>query len=320
MQVLITHGSLARTRVLSFTRTQLLLAALAVILGLSLLSGAVYHYIFLKAAREGWPVVSQLVRLVARDENAQRDRFLRENLDAMAQRVGEMQAKLIKLEAMGERVSALAGIKIDDIKAGRPAVTTAPGGRGGPYLPVDSPSLGQLQTLASGLEDEAAYQTDLFTFYESRLLESRLKALMIPSSAPVEGPVGSGFGFRPDPMTGRNALHTGLDYPADVGTPIYAAAAGLVTAVERQVDYGQVLEIDHGNGLATRYAHVSRYEVALGAPVKRGQLIARVGTTGRSTGPHLHFEVLVGGAPQDPARFLAGSKTPVEAAARQARR
>jgi hypothetical protein len=118
--------------------------------------------------------------------------------------------------------------------------------------------------------------------------------------------VGSGFGFRPDPFTGHASLHTGLDFPAEVGTPIIAAAGGIVTMREWHAAYGNTLEIDHGNGLVTRYAHTSAFEVERGALVKRGQLVARVGNTGRSTGPHLHFEVLVDGAPQDPARFLAG--------------
>ena len=126
MQVLITHGSMARTRVLQFSRLQLVAAGLVLACLLMLVSGAIYHFIFLKAAREGWPVVSSLVRLVVRDEIAQRDRFMRENLDAIAQKVGEMQAKLVKLEAMGERVSGLAGVKPDDL---RPLQRTDAGGR-----------------------------------------------------------------------------------------------------------------------------------------------------------------------------------------------
>ncbi|HZE92537.1 MAG TPA: M23 family peptidase, partial [Rhizobacter sp.] len=105
MQILVTHGSLARTRAFSVSRLQAMAGLAGLVVVLLLLSGTIYHVIFLKAAREGWPVVSQIVRLVVRDEFAQRDRFMRENLDAMAQRVGEVQAKLIKLEAMGERMS-----------------------------------------------------------------------------------------------------------------------------------------------------------------------------------------------------------------------
>ena len=310
MQLLITHGRMARTRVLQFQRWQLVLAVLLLATVLMLVSGMIYHFVFLKAAREGWPVVSLIIKPIVRDEIAQRDRFMRENLDAMAQKVGEMQAKLIKLEAMSERVSGLAGVKADDLKAPAAAGATGPAGRGGPYVPLDNPSLAQLQSLVSGLDESTDFHTDLFTLVESRLLESRLLALMVPSTPPLNGPVGSGFGFRTDPFNGRAALHTGLDFPAEIGAPIHAAAGGIVVGHESHPEYGNVVEIDHGNGLTTRYAHCSEIEVALGALVKRGQEVARVGTSGRSTGAHLHFEVLVDGVPQDPARFLAGAAPP----------
>ena len=321
MQLLITHGSLARTRVMHFQRWQLVLAALALAALLMGLSGAVYHFVFLKAAREGWPVVSPLVRLIVRDEVAQRDRFMRENLDAIAQKVGEMQAKLVKLEAMGERVSGMAGVKPEErlqLHRGAAGMTQ---GRGGPFVPVSSPSLEQLQALVTGLDEVTDLNTDLFTLAESRLLESRLTALLIPSAAPVNGPVGSGFGVRTDPFNNRPALHTGLDFPAQPGTPVLAAAGGMVSANEWHAAFGNLLEIDHGNGLKTRYAHTSLIEVPLGALVRRGQEVAQVGNTGRSTGSHLHFEVLLDGAPQDPARFLAGAPATLkEFAARPARR
>ena len=321
MQLLITHGSMARTRVLQFQRWQLVLAALMLAFMLMLVSGTVYHFVFLKAAREGWPVVSPLVRLIVRDEIAQRDRFMRENLDAIAQKLGEVQAKMVRLEAMGERVQGLAGVKANDLKPVRGGASAVAGGaRGGPFvdalLPVPQPSLQQLQRLVAAVDEVVDFNADFFTLVESRLLESRLKALMVPSSVPVDGPIGSGFGFRTDPINGRSALHTGLDFPAETGTAIYAAAGGLVRANEWHPEYGQVLEIDHGNGLSTRYAHCSAIEVPVGALVKRGQLVARVGASGRSTGAHLHFEVLLGGVPQDPARFLAGPPpAPVEARA-----
>jgi murein DD-endopeptidase MepM/ murein hydrolase activator NlpD len=322
MQLLITHGRMARTRVLQFNRWQLLLAALLLAFALMLASGTVYHFVFLKAAREGWPVVSPLVRLMVRDEIAQRERFMRDNLDAIAHKVGEMQAKLLRVEAMGERLQGLAGVKLDELRPAAP-VASAPavgGGRGGPYLPLSQPSMETLRLAVSGMDELTDFHTDYFTLVESRLLETRLQALMIPSAAPVDGPIGSTFGFRPDPFNGRAALHAGLDFPAETGTPIHAAAGGLVTLRETHPEYGQLLEIDHGNGLATRYAHVSGFEVPLGALVKRGQRVARVGNTGRSTGSHLHFEVLVDGVPQNPARFLAGSAAAPAAMAAPPRR
>jgi murein DD-endopeptidase MepM/ murein hydrolase activator NlpD len=294
MQLLITHGSMARTRVLQFRRWQILAALLGLVVFLLAVSGTVYHVVFLKAAREGWPVVSPLVRLIVRDEVAQRDRFMRENLDAMAQRVGEMQAKLVKLEAMGERVAGLVNMKPEDLKPLQRA-SRADGGKGGLYVPIHSPSLEQLQSLVGSLD----------TLFESRLQQSRLVALTIPSVQPLDVAPNSGFGFRADPFTGRQALHTGLDFPAEPGTPIQAAAGGVVVTRELHPAYGLMLELDHGNGVITRYAHCSSIDVAVGAFVKRGQTIAKVGSTGRSTGPHLHFEVLVGGVQHDPARFLA---------------
>jgi murein DD-endopeptidase MepM/ murein hydrolase activator NlpD len=312
MQILITHGSLARTRVLSLSRLQIVLALCALVTALLLLSGAVYHFIFLKAAREGWPVVSPLVKLVVRDEIAQLDKNMRNNLDAMARRVGEMQARMVSLEAMGERVSGLAGVKTDELKSlQQPASAPdrsarAPAGQGGPYVPLQHPSLAQLDQALGAMEQLAEQHGDVFTLVESRLFESRLKALMVPNTRPVDAEVGSGFGFRADPFTGRSALHTGLDFAADPGAPIFAAAGGVVTSTDHHPQYGNLLEVDHGNGLITRYAHTQRILVKAGDLVRRGQQVALVGSTGRSTGPHLHFEVLVDGVMQDPAKFLAG--------------
>jgi murein DD-endopeptidase MepM/ murein hydrolase activator NlpD len=307
MQVLITHGNVARTRVYRFNRWQLVGGAVLGFTLMLLLSGMVYHVVFLKAAREGWPVVSQVVKLLVRDEFAQRDRFMRENLDAMAQRVGEMQAKMIKLEAMSERVSGMAGVKPEELQqfTAKPATVAAAGGKGGPFVPASSPSLEELKGWVGWLDEQADQNTDVYTMIESRLLETRLQSLMIPNSRPVEGTIGSGFGFRADPFSGRAALHTGLDFPADTGTPIHAAAGGVVLFTEAHPQYGNMVEIDHGRGLVTRYAHTSRVLVRAGDIVKRGQVIANVGTSGRSTGPHLHFEVLVDGVPQNPAKFLA---------------
>lgn len=311
MQVLVTHGVLSRTRVFQFSAWQMALVLVVLGVMLMLASGAIYHFVFLKAAREGWPVVSPLVKLIVRDEIAQRDRVMRDNLDVMAQRVGEMHAKMVRLEAMGERLSGAAGVKVDGIKA-LPVVPAfgERGGKGGPFVPAFGvPSIEELSLRLTRLDESAEQHGDLFTLVESRLLETRLKALMMPSVAPVDVTIGSGFGFRVDPFSGRAALHSGLDFPADVGTPIRAAAGGLVVANEWHAAYGQVLEIDHGNGLVTRYAHCSRVLVEVGALVKQGQLVAEVGNTGRSTGAHLHFEVLLDGVPQDPARFLeAGAR------------
>ena len=323
MQIMITHDVSARVRVLQLSRWQLALLALGLAFVLMLTSGAVYHWFFLKAAREGWPVVSSVVKWVVRDEIAQRDRFMRENLDAIAQKVGEVQAKLVRLEAVSERVSGLAGVKPEELRLLQQPSVGAPaplGGRGGAYLPLRSPTLEELNDTVTGLDGLSDLHADVFTLIESRLFEERMRGLMVPSATPVDGPVGSGFGFRSDPITGRTALHTGLDFPAEPGTPIRAAAGGVVLERGVHPEYGQTLELDHGNQLTTLYAHLRRSLVKPGDIVRRGQVIAEVGNTGRSTGPHLHFEVLLQGVPQNPARFLGAQPAPWEAAARKALR
>lgn len=309
MQILITTGVLSRTRVLQFTPLTLVLGALALLLPMMVLSLALYHAVVLKAAHEHWPVISQAVRYVEQQELAQRDRYMRENLDAMASKVGDLQAKLMRLEAVSERVAGMAGMKADELKK----IEAEPkGASGGPLVSMleTHPSARTLKDLDEqmvSLQAMSERGADLFTLIESHLFEKRLEALMVPSSAPVDGPIGSGFGFRRDPFTHRPALHTGLDFPSDPGTAILAAAGGVVMSAGPHPQYGQLVELDHGNGLVTRYAHTSRMLVKQGDLVKRGQKIAEVGNTGRSTGPHLHFEVLVEGVQQNPSRFLASS-------------
>jgi murein DD-endopeptidase MepM/ murein hydrolase activator NlpD len=301
MQLIITDARLSRARAIQMSGARLLLVVLGLSLCLMLVSAGLYHWVFLKGAREGWPVISTLVRLVVRDEVAQRDRFMRENIDVMAKRLGEMQAKMLQLESLGERVSGLAGINPADIR-------TKPG-QGGALVQGRSLNMDELQAALADLDQLTNQRTDVMTVIESRLFEQKIKKLMVPTEAPVKDvSLGSVFGWRIDPFTGRSALHTGLDFPAEVGTPVFAAAGGVVVAQEFHPQYGNMVEIDHGNDLITLYAHSSRVFVKKGDLIKRGQKIAEVGTSGRSTGAHLHFEVLVQGVPQDPQKFLnAGS-------------
>jgi murein DD-endopeptidase MepM/ murein hydrolase activator NlpD len=304
---IITDARLARSRAVHLSGTRLVLALLALSLVLMATSAGLYHWVFLKGAREGWPVIGTLVKLVVKDEFEQRDRFMRENLDAMARKLGEMQAKLVQLEALGERVSGLAGVNPNDIKV-QPA-------RGGALVSGRPLTMEELQTTLADLDQITEERTDLLTVMESRLFDQKIRTMMIPTQQPVAGGhLGSSFGWRIDPFTGRSALHTGMDFQADPGTTILAAAGGVVVAAEWHPAYGNMVEVDHGNDLITRYGHSSKLLVKKGDLVKRGQKIAEVGSTGRSTGPHLHFEVLVQGVPQDPQKFLtAGQNLPAQA-------
>ncbi len=302
--MIITDAWLAKSRAIYLSGTKLVVAGFVAALALMLVAAGMYHWVFLKGAREGWPVIGTLVKLMVKDEFDQRDRFLRENLDVMARRLGEMQAKMMQLEALGERVSGLAGVNPNDIK-------TLPG-RGGALVTGRSLTMEELQATLADLDKLTDQRVDLMTVMESRLFDLKIKKMMVPTQQPVAGSsLGSSFGWRIDPMNGRSALHTGLDFPAEPGTPILSAAGGVVVTQEVHPAYGNMVEVDHGNDLVTRYAHASRVWVKKGDLIKRGQKIAEVGTTGRSTGPHLHFEVLVQGVFQDPQKFLtAGQKLP----------
>jgi hypothetical protein len=297
MQLIITDAWLARSHAIHLSGTKLVAAVIGISFSLVLVSGGLYHWVFLKGAREGWPIIGTLVKLVVKDEFAQRDRFLRENIDVMARKVGEMQAKMLQLESLGERVSGLAGVNPADIRM-KP-------GQGGAFVAGRDLTLEELRATLTEMDYLANQRTDVMTVIESRLFEQRVKKMMLPTQAPVaDGNLGSGFGWRIDPITGTSALHTGLDFPAEPGTPVYSAAGGVVVAQQYHPQYGNMIEIDHGNDLITRYGHSSKVYVKKGDLIKRGQRISEVGNTGRSTGSHLHFEVLVQGVPQDPQKFL----------------
>jgi murein DD-endopeptidase MepM/ murein hydrolase activator NlpD len=297
VHVIITDAWIAKSGAIYLSGTKLVVAAMIAAFALMLFAAGLYHWVFLKGAREGWPVVGTLVKLVVKDKTENNERFLRENLDVMARRLGEMQAKMMQLEALGERVSGLAGIVPPETRAGAGSGGVLVGGR-----PI---SLEELQRTMADLDHLTDQRVDLMTVLESRLFDQKIKKLMVPTQEPVAGGVlGSAFGWRIDPFNGRSALHTGLDFPAELATPILAAAGGIVVTEEFHGSYGNMLEVDHGNNLITRYAHASRLLVKKGDVVKRGQKVAEVGNTGRSTGPHLHFEVLVDGVFQDPQKFL----------------
>ncbi len=246
----------------------------------------------------------------ARQEQASRTEALaRADLSAMAVKLGEMQARIMRLDSMGERLAQQAGLKPQEVPAGS-------SGRGGPLvLFPDDLSAKELQRHLDIVAQQIDTRADTFDLVEARLLDERTRLSLLPTALPVAGATSdwSGFGWRRDPITGQRALHEGVDFQADPGTPILAAAGGVVVGAQYHPAYGNMVEIDHGNDLVTRYAHASRLLVRTGAVVRRGQQIAEVGSTGRSTGPHLHFEVRTSGAAQDPARFLRTAR--VEAAA-----
>ncbi len=239
------------------------------------------------------------------------------HLDAYAIQLGEMQARMMRLDAQSERLSKLAGEKKDVHDTGgtstkpetvkKDANTVSPA-RGGPLV-LDAPlSEADLQKKIAELLAQIEFSTDHLSNLEAKLLQQSVLKDTLPNSSPVTVAFNSSsFGWRLDPFNGHKAFHEGLDFPADTGTPIYAAAGGIVTTAEQTPDYGKLVKIDHGSGLETRYAHASRLLVKVGDRVEKGQEIAEVGSTGRSTGPHLHYEIRLDGNALDPRQYLKAS-------------
>jgi murein DD-endopeptidase MepM/ murein hydrolase activator NlpD len=226
---------------------------------------------------------------------------LRSSLDAMAVRVGQMQAQLQRLDALGARLTKLTGMKPEEFQFSQPPA------QGGPLvtLPEKEMSENGLSQQLDRLSRVVSDRSDKLLALETLLLQNQLSRKLLPSIPPVRtGFYSSNFGWRIDPFTGANALHEGVDFVANAGTPIYASAGGVVDYAGLHPQYGNMVEIDHGNDIVTRYAHASKLFVKVGQVVRRGEKIAEVGSTGRSTGNHLHFEVRYKGIAQNPVRFL----------------
>ena len=223
------------------------------------------------------------------------------------EQLGALSGRLFTLESLAGQLSARLGAVPGSIPKPAPASASAtkPGGSGGPMLPphpeLDAfDGLSALQARLGDIEQLIARLSDAATLRSLALMR-------MPSRPPIEhAALVSLFGNRDDPLTGRRAFHAGLDFAAGAGSTIRAAAGGTVAVAGFRPDYGWVVEIEHGNGLRTRYAHASRLWVRAGDVVAPGEPIAAVGSTGRSTGPHLHFEVLRNGEATDPRHYLAG--------------
>jgi murein DD-endopeptidase MepM/ murein hydrolase activator NlpD len=277
----------------------LLIAALVFALTLGLFWVTVRH-----ANEFKFPFLESLVKSAQEAQRRQTEEFLRENLNAMAVKLGEMQAQLMRLDALGERLSALAGLKPGEFR-----FTETPG-RGGAVssVPPKDLSMAEFNRQLDQLSRQMENRSDSLGILESQLFDAKVKKKLMPTIPPVDAPyLASSFGWRIDPFNGMLAMHEGLDFPVDVGSPIFAAAGGVVIYAGPHPQYGYLVEIDHGNDFTTRYAHCSRVLVTVGQVVQRGSKIAESGSTGRATGPHLHFEVRYRGVAQNPIRFLQAS-------------
>jgi murein DD-endopeptidase MepM/ murein hydrolase activator NlpD len=308
VHLILVSDRLATAKTITLTPRHLVAALTALTVAVLALSSLFSYLTVRHAAEMRLPFFQNLVRSMTAEESKRSAEFVRENLNVMAVKLGEMQAQLTRLDTLGERLAGFAGVKPQELRAIEADIPRD--GRGGPLVAPSQVSPNDLQRALQALERQVEAKTDTLSLIESQLLEDRIRKSMLPTTLPIDANWNaSAFGWRFDPFTGDRALHEGVDFVATPGTPIRAAAAGVVVTSEWHPQYGNVVEIDHGKELLTRYAHASRLLTRKGAFVKRGQLIAEVGSTGRSTGPHLHFEVRVRGIAQNPDRFLRLAQT-----------
>ena len=301
MNIILVSEKLARARTISLGLPHFALIAAGMLVAI-FITAAAMNYLMLRVASDfNIPYLQTMLLSAQQEQHEKTQSYLRENLNAMAVKLGEMQAQLVRLDTLGERLAKLAGFKPQDLVFGESPA------RGGAVssLPSQDLSLGdstrQLDSLTRQLDDRG----DKLGILESLFTLDSAKKKLIPTMLPVEGGwYSSNFGWRIDPFSGQRAFHEGIDVMAEQGTPILAAAGGVVVYSEFHPQYGNMIEIDHGNDLITRYAHASKRLVKVGDVVLRGAKIAEVGRTGRATGTHLHFEVRQRGAPANPSQFL----------------
>lgn len=232
-------------------------------------------------------------------------RQLQGTVDALAMRLGDINAHVIRLDALGKRLTQMSGLKNGEFNFDERPAALSTVKRGGLDVPVISDLLDRLSNQVTDRERQMGA-------LENLVVTGQLRRDVVPQGAPIAtGYISSSFGSRLDPFTGYTAFHPGVDFAGTVGAHIVAVAAGIVTWAGPKVGYGSLVEVDHGNGYITRYAHNAQILVQAGDTVQKGQSVALMGSTGHSTGPHVHFEVLRDGNPVDPMTFISRNTLPM---------
>jgi murein DD-endopeptidase MepM/ murein hydrolase activator NlpD len=307
VNIILVSNRFAKARSITLTGTHLAgLAFLAAILFVVVVLTAQYAIVRFQPSLMGTEMRDWLAS-AQEDEQHKQEAFMRKSLDTLAIRLGQMQAQVMRLNGLGARLAKLAGMKPQEFSFDKPPA------QGGPYLPSalhQDLSVSSMEQQMSELNALLSDRSDKLVALETLLMQDKLSKKLLPSVPPIKNAwYSSNFGWRIDPFTGKKAMHEGVDYMVPSGTPIHASAGGVVVYADMHPQYGNMVEIDHGNQVVTRYAHASKLMVKVGQMVRRGQVIAISGSTGRSTGPHLHFEVRYRGIAQNPVRFLENARS-----------
>jgi len=288
----------------SLSHRHLLVLVLVGLVGLPIFLGALaYHVVDLYQRTYGQQAYILQTRQALAQQKAAIDKARDEaanHMNALALKMGQLQAQVLRLNALGARLTRMAGI--DQREFNFDAIVA----QGGPENVAATNVQPTLSDSLIALTKDIDRQQERLAALESLMLDKKLNAQVMPSGWPAEGGwVSSGFGVRADPFTGHQAHHEGVDIAARLNSPIHAAGDGVVSFAGDKQRYGLTVEITHASGLTTRYAHTAELMVKVGDKVQRGRVIARVGSSGRSTGPHVHFEVIKNGHAVDPRGYIS---------------
>lgn len=306
MNIILVSNRLAKAKTLSVLQTALLIAGLVLVPVLLTL-------LFLTPSSN---IKEQGVKVLLPTQLKNTIVNSQMHLDAYAKELGELQARMMRLDAQNERLTKLAtGQDKAGAKAGKNNKLTKPeslkldqmsqANRGGPLVLSRPMTEHGLQVAIDELTKAVDARDDYLNALEAKVLQQSVLKDMLPNSSPIDAAFNSSsYGWRIDPFNGQKAFHEGLDFTANTGTPIRAAADGIVVEAGVSGGYGSMVKIEHGAGLETRYAHASKLLVKVGDRVVKGQIVAQVGSTGRSTGPHLHYEIRLNGNALDPRNYL----------------
>lgn len=227
-----------------------------------------------------------------------------ENMNALAMRMGKLQAHVIRLDALGQRLTQMAKLEKGEFDFSRSPAQGGPASAEGDPMQV-ADFVKSLHELSAQLKDRSQQLGVL----EEMMMNRNLQAEVMPTGRPVNrGWLSSFFGMRTDPFTGHKVHHSGVDFAGKMGSDIVSVGAGVVTFAGRRSGYGNLVEVNHGSGYVTRYGHCQKILVKVGDTLQKGQVVAKMGSTGRSTGPHVHFEVMKNGRAVDPKRYIHASR------------
>jgi murein DD-endopeptidase MepM/ murein hydrolase activator NlpD len=311
MNVILVPKSHGKGRNISFSHYHVVVLAVVVLLFLPAVMGVVTYKIHellsTQSAMRNPEYLQQQERMLAeqRQEIETTRRNAEIHLNALAQRLGYMQAQMLRINALGQRLTRMAGLDKREFDFTEEPAMGGPESSAALSSPPVEDFIKSLDDLSANIEK----RTQSLAVMEGLMMDRQLQAAVYPGGWPTEGGwMSSGFGLRTDPFSGHKAYHEGVDIASRLGSSIKAMGGGVVSYAGPKDGYGLLVEINHGNGVATRYGHASAVLVKVGDRIQKGQDVALVGSSGRSTGPHLHFEVLQGGRAVNPQSYLQAAQ------------